>query len=50
MISEYDFEIIIINKITMKNDTSYEIIWATLRIDPINLYFEFADHPSMRIE
>lgn len=34
----------------MKNDTSYEIIWATLRIEPIWLYFEFADQPINKIE
>lgn len=41
---------IVINKIIMKKDTSYEIIWATLRIDPICLYFELADHPIRRME
>lgn len=38
------------NKIIKKNDTSYEIIWATLRIEPICLYFELADHPIVRIK
>lgn len=32
-----------------KKDTSYEIICATLRIEPIWLYFEFADHPIIKI-
>lgn len=44
-VSEYEFDIITINRIIKKNETSYEIIWATLRIAPMYLYFEFADHP-----
>lgn len=38
------------NKIIKKNDTSYEIIWAILRIEPKWLYFEFDDHPIINIE
>lgn len=38
------------NRIIKKKDTSYEIIWATLRIDPIWLYFELAAQPIRRIE
>lgn len=49
-LNEYEYEIIEINKIIMKNDTSYEIICAILRIDPRWLYLEFADHPIKRIE
>lgn len=30
--------------------TSYEIVWATARRDPIKAYFEFDDHPDPRIE
>lgn len=41
---------ITINKIIRKNDTSYEIIWATLRIDPRWQYFEFMAHPISKIE
>lgn len=33
-----------------KKDTSYEIIWATLRIEPKCLYLELADHPILRIK
>lgn len=39
-----------INKMIKKKDTSYEIIWATLRIAPIWLYFELAAQPIKRIE
>ena len=39
-----------INRIIRKKDTSYEIIWATLRIDPICLYFELEDQPIIKIE
>lgn len=49
-LKEYEYEIIAINKIIIKKDTSYEIIWAILRIEPRWLYFEFADHPIKRIE
>lgn len=49
-IKEYEYAIIAINKIIKKNETSYEIICATLRIEPKCLYFEFADHPIRRIE
>lgn len=49
-INEYEYDIIAINKIIRKNDTSYEIICATLRIAPRCLYLEFADHPISRIE
>lgn len=49
-LNEYEYDIIEINKIIIKNDTSYEIIWATLRIEPICLYLEFADHPINKIE
>lgn len=49
-INEYENEIILINKIIRKNETSYEIICATLRIDPRWLYLELADQPINRIE
>lgn len=49
-INEYEYEIIAMNRIIRKNDTSYEIICATLRIAPKCLYFEFADHPISKIE
>lgn len=33
-----------------KNETSYEIICATLRIDPTILYLELADQPISKIK
>ena len=29
--------------------TSYEMVWATLRIDPNRAYLEFEDHPAVRV-
>lgn len=46
----YELDIITINKINKKKETSYEIIWATLRIDPMCLYLELADQPISRIK
>lgn len=34
----------------IKNEISYEIICATLRIEPKLAYFEFVDHPISRIK
>jgi hypothetical protein len=31
-------------------DTSYEIVWAILRSDPSNEYFEFEHHPAKNVE
>lgn len=39
-----------INNIIIKKETSYEIIWATLRMEPKCLYLELADHPIRRIK
>lgn len=39
-----------INKMIKKKDTSYEIIWATLRTDPSCLYLELADHPINKMK
>lgn len=36
-------------KMIIKKETSYEIICATLRIDPRFLYLELADHPIIKI-
>lgn len=49
-LNENELDKITINKIIRKNDTSYEIIWATLRIEPRFEYFELADHPIIRIK
>jgi len=46
--NELDFKII--NNIIKKNETSYEIICAILRIDPRWAYFELDDHPIINIE
>lgn len=49
-LNEYENEIIEINKMIRKKETSYEIICATLRIDPICLYLELADHPINKMK
>ena len=30
-------------------ETSYEMVWAILRRDPSNEYFEFEHHPAMNV-